>query len=277
MKKKLVELIDQIVLDEFNALGTGAVAFPGPAPLGMKHNIPKELTHQSKKQKRTRRVNEANTVAAVSAELFGNDDVPVDPDTEMSSTKLENPKKSPHFRHKKAMNLFQKLMWAGDQPVPNTLKVKYSLMEGVASEQKFIAIHSDKRIEEVVEDALSNFLLFCQKKLSLKDFPQIYLFNKRQPGMTTGAFLPGERIVFALIQNRLMLDVFRTLAHELTHCKQYDNGELDNLPAREGEDDMSDINTSYENEAYINAGNFVKEWSRIYKKIPKDSLYELNM
>lgn len=186
----------------------------------------------------------------------------------------------------KSNNPFHKLMWAGDAPIPNTLKVKYVILENTIkeNEQYFgtsgnnqAICHLDKNISEQVKDALTNFLQFCQAMLGIKIFPEIYILSERMPGMTTGAYLPSKRIVLALAENRLMIDVFRTIAHELTHCKQHERGELDNLPERKGEDDMSDVNTPYENKAYMNSGNFSKAWARLYKNMTRDEIFSATM
>jgi hypothetical protein len=186
----------------------------------------------------------------------------------------------------KLSNPFYKLMWSGDLPIPNPLKVKYVVLENTIKENEQLlgkvsddeaVIHLDQPISEQVADALNNFLQFCQAMLNIKTFPEIYILSERLPGMTTGAYLPSKKVVLALAENRLMIDVFRTIAHELTHCKQHERGELDNLPPRQDEDDMSDVNTSYENEAYMNSGNFSKAWARLYKNMTRDEIFSMTM
>ncbi|NBU99577.1 MAG: hypothetical protein EBS19_15445, partial [Spirochaetia bacterium] len=189
----------------------------------------------------------------------------------------------------KLNNPFHKLMWDGDLPVPNILKVKYLILEESLKENSehtklmnrnyvpTAIIHLDKNLTEEVKDALTSFLQFCQAMLNIEEFPEIYIVSERMPGMTTGAYLPSRKVVLALAENRLMIDVFRTIAHELTHCKQHERGELDNLPERKGEDDMSDVNTPYENEAYMNSGNFSKAWARLYKKLSRDEIFSTSM
>jgi len=193
--------------------------------------------------------------------------------------------------HLKSKNPFHELMWAGDASVPNILKVRYVILEEYLKENSgyvkisneghpYVStaiIHLDKDITEETKDALTNFLQFCQAMLGIQVFPEIYIVSERMPGMTTGAYLPSRKIVLALSENRLMIDVFRTIAHELTHCKQHERGELDNLPERKGEDDMGDVNTPYENEAYMNSGNFSKAWARLYKGMTRDEIFSATM
>ena len=186
----------------------------------------------------------------------------------------------------KSKNPFHQLMWSGDSKVPNTLKVKYIILEKTIKENNHLLdksgnsqaiVNLDHNISDMTKDALTNFLQFCQGMLNIKDFPEIYILSERIPGMTTGAYLPNKKLVLALSENRLMIDVFRTIAHELTHCKQHERGELDNLPLRKDEDDMSDVNTPYENEAYMNSGNFSKAWARIYKNMTRDEIFSMTI
>ena len=290
-KNKLQNIIEKIVLDEMMAIGMGGISTGqiagGPAlPIGSSIRIPKDIQRPAGKKRR--KLKEANSVTNFQLSNYGLSDVEelgvVDTDSDLD-TETDTDKKTPKINKQKKtkkQNPFQVLMWAGDKPVPNLLKVKYSIVESTLQNhnrklKNDAIVHCDKNLNPIIKEAVADFLNFVQSKLQIQEFPEIYLLTERQPGMTTGAYLPSERIVFALIKNRLMLDVFRTLAHELTHCKQHERKELDNLPLRKDEYDMSDINAPYENEAYANAGNFVKEWSRLWKKIDRDKLYEMQM
>jgi len=302
-KNKLQNIIEKIVLDEMMAVGIGGVATGqiagGPAvPVGSTIRIPKDIQHPAGKNKR--KIKEASSITGLQLSNYGLSDIEqigmldsdttldTELDTETDSDKSDSAKEKSARNHKTPktkslkMNPFQKLMWAGDSPVPNILKVKYVIVESyrknnLQTQKNHATVNCDKTLNPIVKEAITDFLNFVQNKLKLDSFPEIYLMSERQTGMTTGAYLPSKKIIFALIKNRLMIDVFRTIAHELTHCKQDERKELDNLPLRKDEYDMSDINTPYENEAYANAGNYVKEWSRIMKIVDRDRLYEMQM
>lgn len=123
---------------------------------------------------------------------------------------------------------------------------------------------------------VKDFMVFCQKKLGLKKIPVIFFHAKRRPGMTTGSFDTETNTVHVLLSNRLVIDCLRTLAHELTHAKQLENGMLAiELAKVNPEDLLGDIDTPYENQAYTFSGNFVKEFCRLYKNMSKDEIYEL--
>jgi hypothetical protein len=134
----------------------------------------------------------------------------------------------------------------------------------------------DQKISDESAAVLKQFLRFCQKKLVIKKPPVIYLLSKRSPGMTTGGYSPSGNTIMALSANRLLLDVLKTLAHELTHRMQDERGDFSDLKPRVDENDNSDLNTNYENEAYINSGNYVKEFCRLYRGEEKERLYSLH-
>lgn len=134
----------------------------------------------------------------------------------------------------------------------------------------------DQKISDESAAVLKQFLRFCQKKLVIKKPPVIYLLSKRSPGMTTGGYSPSGNTIMALSANRLLLDILKTLAHELTHRMQDERGDFSELKPRVDENDNSDLNTDYENEAYVNSGNYVKEFCRLYRGEEKERLYSLH-
>jgi len=127
-------------------------------------------------------------------------------------------------------------------------------------------------------EVIKNFLRFCHKKLNIQDFPHMRLHAVKQPNMTTGAYHMEDNAIDVLVGDRLLADVLRTIAHELTHRKQHETGVLDTeLAKQDPMDEMGDLNTVYENEAYEKSGNFVKEFARIQGKDPatKEKIYSL--
>lgn len=139
-----------------------------------------------------------------------------------------------------------------------------------------VKIKFEKRPADASLQLLKDFITFCQKKLTLKLFPSMIFHSKKIEGMTTGSFDIEGNQIHVLLANRLVVDVLRTIAHELVHAKQKETGMLDiELPKVDPNDILGDINTPYENEAYEKAGNFVKEFCRLYERMSKDELYSL--
>jgi hypothetical protein len=66
----------------------------------------------------------------------------------------------------------------------------------------------------------NNFATYCQQNLQLPNLPRIKIVATRVGGMTTGAFDPSNNEILVLGGGRALIDVLRTLAHELTHYRQ---------------------------------------------------------
>lgn len=141
---------------------------------------------------------------------------------------------------------------------------------------KVVKITFEKAPSEKTVQLVKDFVSFCQKKLKLEEVPAMMFHAKRKHGMSTGSFDLGTKTIHVLLSNRLVLDCLRTLAHELTHAKQLENGMLAiELAKIDPNDLLGDIDTPYENQAYTFSGNYVKEFCRLYDGMPKEVLYVL--
>ena len=85
---------------------------------------------------------------------------------------------------------------------------------------------------------ITQFAKHCIRELGLKTSVKITL-SKRQTGQATaGYYNPQDCTVFVAVHNRAIADIMRTLAHELTHCKQQEDGiEFPNDDEDEDEDE----------------------------------------
>lgn len=199
-------------------------------------------------------------------------------------------KKAKRFKFRKSergYNPTADTMWNyGDKPTGDipAIRVKYTALEEQANPVKLkkadkVRIFQDKG-HPMKQESLTvfiDFLKFCNSILKLEDMPDIYLHTIKKPEMTTGMYNRGEHMIHVLVGKRLLVDVLRTIAHELTHARQEETGLLDkHLANVDPMNEMGDIDTIYENEAYTLAGNIVKIFCRKYKKISKDDLYQLN-
>lgn len=66
----------------------------------------------------------------------------------------------------------------------------------------------------------NDFAVFCQQQLGLEKLPTIKILGSRVGEMTTGAFNPATDEIMVLGGGRALVDMMRTLAHELTHYRQ---------------------------------------------------------
>lgn len=142
----------------------------------------------------------------------------------------------------------------------------YSPIVEYSIKSKNIKIFCEKRINRKCLKVIVAFIKFCNNKLNLINIPHIFFHVQKKPYMTTGSYILHDRSVHVLIKNRLLIDILKTLSHELVHHAQYEKGFLEEeLSKIDLTNKMSDLNTLYENEAYIKSGNFVKEFTRIYR------------
>lgn len=118
---------------------------------------------------------------------------------------------------------------------------------------------SDKKVVEIVK----TFAQHCVKELKISRPAQITISTKPFSDMpTAGYYDPGNNRIFVCAKNRAIADVLRTLAHELTHCKQMEDGVV--FP----EDDEG--LRPYESEANVRAAELVRFHGRKHREIYSD-------
>lgn len=109
---------------------------------------------------------------------------------------------------------------------------------------------------------VERFAKHCIKELGIKGPVRLILAAKQTGMPTAGYFNVGARTVFAAVKNRAMADIMRTIAHELTHCKQLEDGV--DFP-----DDDEGLQP-YENMAKTSAGRLVRFYGRKNRQIYSD-------
>jgi hypothetical protein len=67
---------------------------------------------------------------------------------------------------------------------------------------------------------MGDFIAWCQQHLKLENVPKIHICSNRENGMTTGAYDPQSSQIFVYGKGRALVDIMRTLAHELSHHNQ---------------------------------------------------------
>lgn len=110
---------------------------------------------------------------------------------------------------------------------------------------------------------LNEFVKFVKKELDLKTVPTISIQNGRGELKTTANYdyTKENKIIKINAKNRALVDVMRSIAHELVHHKQFEQGRLKERPP--------DIGGEIEDEANAKAGQYIKMFSKI-----DDSIYE---
>ena len=111
------------------------------------------------------------------------------------------------------------------------------------------------------EPVCKDFVQFCKKQLNIDDRVKIKFLKEYDPNITTGCYMPATREIRVLVKDRGLIDILRSIAHEMIHQKQHLNGELNERSGENGSD--------HENEAHAKAGLIM----RLYQAENKDKIY----
>lgn len=102
---------------------------------------------------------------------------------------------------------------------------------------------------------LDSFVSFASDHLGLKSLPNIRFKDGAKDTFNSfAAYTPGKKHTIVSISNRHPMDVFRSVAHELVHQKQDEDGKLYPGAGETG----SDI----EDEANFMAGRIMRHWAK---------------
>jgi hypothetical protein len=131
--------------------------------------------------------------------------------------------------------------------------------DGVSPDTKMFL--SETRTDEQV---LQDFIEFCVQELKIEQMPTIKL--RRDPqwsvvNKTFGRYTNEKHLLEVAWGNRHIMDVLRTVAHELTHKHQHE---------RDGDrmgPDAGETGSSYENEANARAGILMRDYGRLHPEL----------
>lgn len=103
---------------------------------------------------------------------------------------------------------------------------------------------------------LDAFVKFVSKELGLKSTPKVVVQNGRKDLKTTANYnyQTEDKVIKVNGKNRMLVDIMRSIAHELVHHKQYEQGRLETPPP--------DIGGEIEDEANAKAGAFIKMFAK---------------
>lgn len=117
-------------------------------------------------------------------------------------------------------------------------------------------------LSEDKKGSITDFVKFVKDELGIKKCPTIVVQNGKGQLKTTAAYdySKENKIVKVNAKNRAMVDVMRSIAHELVHHKQWEDGRLDGPKP-------PDIGGEIEDEANAKAGQFIKMFAKDNKSI----------
>jgi hypothetical protein len=123
------------------------------------------------------------------------------------------------------------------------------------------------------KDTIKEFIKYAIKELEIQKPPTGLTLSTdndmAKEQRTFGTFDPNNDKIWLYVKNRNMADILRTLAHELVHRKQAEDGRIDYESGETG--------SEIENEANAQAGillrNFGKQNNNIYEVLLKEGVY----
>ena len=119
------------------------------------------------------------------------------------------------------------------------------------------------RLNESETATIGEFIKFSIKNLEIQNPPRnlslSYDTNKAKEMRSFGYFDPNNNKIWVYCANRNMADILRTLAHELVHRKQDEDGRISYESGKTG----SDI----ENEANARAGVLLRDFGKQHEEI----------
>ena len=103
---------------------------------------------------------------------------------------------------------------------------------------------------------LDEFVRFVKNQLELKTVPTISIQNHREGLKTTANYdyTKDNKVIKICAKNRALVDVMRSVAHEMVHHKQFEQGRLEVRPP--------DIGGEIEDEANAKAGQYIKMFAK---------------
>ena len=108
---------------------------------------------------------------------------------------------------------------------------------------------------------IADFTNFTKEFLGINDGVQVKLAFERTPDLKTTAYYNSTGFLVVYVKDRAIIDVCRSIAHELVHHKQNLDGKLKDAVI-DGED-----GSPIENEANAVAGIIIRKYGRLHPEI----------
>ena len=109
--------------------------------------------------------------------------------------------------------------------------------------------------------SVADFVNFAKDFLDINDDVKVALAFKRTPDLKTTAYYSLDGSIKIYAKNRAIIDVMRSVGHELVHHKQNLDGRLTN-PEKDGAD-----GSELENEANAVAGILIRRYGKLHPEI----------
>lgn len=102
-------------------------------------------------------------------------------------------------------------------------------------------------------ETIESFINHCRQELELTQIPSIKIASNREDDgiITTAHYKPATGEIAVYAKGRALPDILRSIAHEMVHMTQNQNGDLEKHPRQ-------DVGGHIEDEANSRAGSLIK-------------------
>ncbi len=155
------------------------------------------------------------------------------------------------------------------QEAVNTGMAQGSVIGDTGAQSTWDGVGPDTQmtVNEDSGSAIEDFVRYCVDQLEIEQTPQLRL--RRDPAWSErnhsfGQFDPQRNELNISVAGRHIMDIFRTVAHELVHYQQSQQG---GLP-----DDAGETGSKYENEANAQAGVLMRDYAQLHPEHFEDGV-----
>lgn len=146
----------------------------------------------------------------------------------------------------------KKIHWPLNQAIPVDRMMKYDSSNG----ENTVFFHKGEGMTSEKMELLRDFVEFVCEKIGMENPITIHFRNGRDEYIkTTASYVPSENSNHINYQGRSLVDICRSIAHELTHNRQIEIGKF-NLGEK-----VQNIGGEIENEADSVAGMLIKDFT----------------
>lgn len=114
------------------------------------------------------------------------------------------------------------------EKLPSLQKRNYS--DWIQSKLKGKLEDQDSGVDQKVQDEVNKFVVWAGKRLSIKKLPKVILSldtEKAKSTPATGQFVLDDDKIWVYANNRNLIDILRTVFHELVHYRQHELNMID--------------------------------------------------
>jgi len=128
------------------------------------------------------------------------------------------------------------------------------LIQTLLKEKFDLQIDDELSFDDKKITTIKKFLNYCCDELNLNNkFTCKIVFDRQSNGIkTTAYYIDSDKLVVVYGKNRMLGDILRSIAHELVHQMQHEEGRI--------EYPVQDVGGEIEDEANAKAGSIIKSF-----------------